>query len=231
MSELFTLSDNSNEDLTWADVIGKEKELPYFKNIMNFLSQQQALGKKIYPPHNCIFNALKFTPFQDVKVVIIGQDPYHGAGQAHGLCFSVQQGVTPPPSLVNIFQELHSDLGIPIPNHGNLEKWAKQGVLLLNAILSVEEGKPLAHAEIGWQHFTDRIIEELNLKKTGLVFLLWGSHAQKKAANVDKMKHYLLTAPHPSPLSAYRGFFGCKHFSKTNEILREQGKTEIDWSL
>ena len=231
LSELFSLNDNSNENLTWTDVIGQEKELPYFKNIMSFLAQQQALGKRIYPPHNCIFNALKLTPFQNVKVVIIGQDPYHGPKQAHGLCFSVQEGVPPPPSLVNIFQELHSDLGIPIPNHGNLEKWAKQGVLLLNAILSVEEGHPLSHANIGWQHFTDRIIEELNQKKTGLVFLLWGSHAQKKAANVDKTKHFLLTAPHPSPLSAYRGFFGCKHFSKTNEILKRQGKEEIDWSL
>jgi len=219
------------EHKTWHDVLTNEKELPYFKAILHFLEQESANGKHIYPPKSCIFNAFKLTPFADVKVVIIGQDPYHGYGQAHGLCFSVKEGVKIPPSLQNIYKELNTDLNIPIPKHGYLEKWALQGVLLLNAILSVEEGKPQSHANIGWEHFTDRVIEELNNNRQGLIFLLWGAYAQKKAAAVDRTKHTVLTAPHPSPLSAYNGFFGCKHFSKTNQILKQQGQDEIDWSL
>jgi uracil-DNA glycosylase len=163
--------------------------------------------------------------------VIIGQDPYHGPNQAHGLCFSVQAGIKPPPSLENIFKELHEDIGMPTPNHGNLEKWAQQGVLLLNAVLTVEAGKPQSHANIGWEIFTDKIIRVLNEEKQGLIFLLWGSPAQKKGSIINSQRHHILKAPHPSPLSASRGFFGCRHFSKTNDLLRKMGKEPIDWSL
>lgn len=216
---------------TWETVLKGEKDQPYFQAALNFVKQERAKGKIIYPPQNDIFNALKFTPFDQVKVVIIGQDPYHGPNQAHGLCFSVKPGVAQPPSLQNILKELHADLGLPIPKSGNLEKWAKQGVLLLNASLTVEASKPQSHANIGWEKFTDKVIQTLNNNKEGLIFLLWGSPAQRKGQMVDPTKHYILKAPHPSPLSAHRGFFGSKPFSKTNALLRKMGKSEIDWSL
>lgn len=216
---------------TWESALKGEKDQPYFQDTLNYVKQQRANGKIIYPAPPDIFNALKYTPFDEVKVVIIGQDPYHGPNQAHGLCFSVKHGITPPPSLQNIFKELHDDLKIPIPSHGNLEKWAKQGVLLLNASLTVEAGQPQSHANIGWEKFTDKVIQILNDKKQGLIFILWGSPAQRKGQMIDPTKHYILKAAHPSPLSAHRGFFGCKHFSKTNELLRKMGKQEIDWRL
>lgn len=222
---------NTETELTWKNLLQDEKQLPYFQAILKFLKQQQLAHKIIYPRCENIFNALKLTPFSEVKVVIIGQDPYHGPNQAHGLSFSVPPGVPLPPSLQNIFRELNNDLKIPSPTHGCLEKWAKQGVLLLNAILTVEANKPQSHANIGWQQFTDKVITCLNDHPKPIVFLLWGSYAQKKSELIDTKKHYLLKAPHPSPLSAHRGFFGCKHFSQANRILRQLGRKEIDWSL
>jgi uracil-DNA glycosylase len=216
---------------TWQSVLAGEKEQPYFTKMMEFLNKEQAAGKTIYPPRQDIYNAIKATPFDQVKVVIIGQDPYHGANQAHGMCFSVRLGIPLPPSLINIFKELQTDLGVPMPPHGNLQKWAEQGVLLLNTVLTVEAGKAHSHAKIGWETFTDRIIKELNEKHQGLVFILWGTHAQNKCQHIDTTKHYLLKAPHPSPLSAHRGFLGCKHFSKCNALLEKQGKKPIDWAL
>lgn len=216
---------------TWRSVLRTEAESDYFKNIRGFIKQERESGKTIYPPDEDIFNALHLTPLNKVKVVILGQDPYHGPGQAHGLCFSVKPGIRPPPSLINIFKELSKDLILSIPKNGCLTKWAEQGVLLLNAVLTVEDGKPGSHAEIGWQKFTDSVINEVNKNLTGVVFLLWGAYAQKKSQAIDSTKHHILTAPHPSPLSASRGFLGCRHFSKTNELLRLQGDTEIDWGL
>lgn len=219
------------QSLTWKDVLQGEREADYFRSILEFLETERAKGKVIYPKLADIFNSLQYTPFEDVKVVIIGQDPYHGPGQAHGLCFSVKEGVPPPPSLVNIFKELESDCGIKPPAHGYLEKWARQGVLLLNAVLSVEAGKPQSHSSIGWERFTDRVIKEINERKQGVVFLLWGASAQKKGAMIDRTRHTVLETVHPSPLSAHRGFLGCRHFSQTNQILQKQGKQSIDWSL
>ncbi len=216
---------------TWQDVLSSEKKQPYFLNILNFLKTEQAQGKKIYPKSADIFNAFKYTPFEAVKVVILGQDPYHGPNQAHGLCFSVQMGITPPPSLQNIFKELHDDVNIPLPAHGNLENWTKQGVLLLNTVLTVEAGKAQSHANIGWEQFTDKVIRVLNDEKEGLIFLLWGSPAQRKGQIINTERHHVLKAPHPSPLSAHRGFLGCRHFSKTNLLLRQMGKEEINWQL
>lgn len=216
---------------TWEDVLKNEKEQPYFQEALHYVKQQRAEGKTIYPAQSDIFNALKLTRFDNVKVVIIGQDPYHGPNQAHGLSFSVKPGIRKPPSLQNIFKELYDDLGVPTPNDGYLEKWAQQGVLLLNTTLTVEAGKPASHAKIGWERFTDRVIEVLNQHKVGLIFLLWGAHAQRKGQIIDPKHHHVLTAAHPSPFSAERGFFGCKHFSKTNQLLREMGKAEIDWRL
>lgn len=216
---------------TWEDVLQAEKEKPYFKNALNFVNEQRLAGKVIYPPQADTFNAIKLTPFDKVEVVIIGQDPYHGPNQAHGLAFSVKPGVRTPPSLRNIFKEIHDDMGCPIPQDGYLEKWAKQGVLLLNTTLTVEAGKPLSHAKIGWEEFTDKIIQVLNDERAGLVFLLWGAHAQRKGQIIDGKKHHVLKAAHPSPFSAERGFFGCKHFSKTNQLLRTMRRREIDWSL
>ncbi len=216
---------------TWKNILSHEKEKDYFKSIMHFVKQERAAGKQVYPPQPDIFNAIKLTPFADVKVVIIGQDPYHNPGQAHGLSFSVKPGVPAPPSLKNIYKELHDDIGFAIPNHGCLEKWAKQGVLLLNAVLTVEKNKPQSHANIGWQQFTDKVIESLNQHSTPIVFLLWGSYAQRKGENIDTSKHYILKAPHPSPLSAHRGFLGCRHFSKANAILKSAGRSEIDWQI
>ncbi len=217
--------------MTWKDALHEEKEKPYFKKIMAFLDEERAKGKIIYPPKNDIFNALKAAPFDQIKVVILGQDPYHGANQAHGMCFSVKKGVPPPPSLINIFKELNSDIGIPIPKHGYLQHWAHQGVLLLNTVLTVEAGNAHSHANIGWEIFTDKIIEKLNQERQGIVFLLWGSHAQKKAQMINPTKHFILKAAHPSPLSAHNGFLGCKHFSRTNQILQKQGLDPIDWNV
>jgi len=218
-------------ETSWSNVLRQELQAPYFAEIERFLSQEIASGQTIYPPAPLIFNAFSLTPFDKVKVVILGQDPYHGPNQAHGLCFSVQLGIKPPPSLVNIYKELHSDVGIPIPAHGNLETWAKQGVLLLNAILTVRDGEPASHSKIGWGRFTDAVISTLSNECSGLVFLLWGKFAIDKSALIDGNKHHILTAAHPSPFSAYKGFLGCKHFSKTDTILRENGLGPINWQV
>lgn len=199
--------------------------------LVQFLRAEDAAGKIIFPGERDVFNAFTFTPFERVRVVILGQDPYHGPGQAHGLSFSVPQGVKAPPSLVNIFKEIERDLGIARPDHGNLEHWAKQGVLLLNAMLTVEQSNAGSHQRKGWESFTDAAIERLNHQREGVVFLLWGSYAQKKGALIDSEKHLVLTAPHPSPLSAHRGFLGCGHFSQTNAYLQMRGQQPIDWSL
>ena len=217
---------------TWKDVIGIEKEQPYFQQILAQVQNARAAGRVIYPPQNEIFNAFKLTEFEQVKVVILGQDPYHGSNQAHGLAFSVKPNVPPPPSLVNMYKELATDIaGFQIPNHGYLVQWAQQGVLLLNTVLTVEQGQAHSHANFGWETFTDRVIAALNQQREHLVFLLWGSHAQKKGQFIDRERHCVLTAPHPSPLSAHRGFFGCHHFSKTNDYLRAHQIGEINWQL
>ena len=217
---------------TWTSVLGSEKEKDYFKSILRFLHKKRLMGKRIYPAQSDVFNALKLTSYESVKVVIIGQDPYHGPHQAHGLSFSVRKGVAIPPSLQNIFKELHNDLGISKPHHGCLEKWSKQGVLLLNEILTVEAGKPASHAEIGWQNFTNKIISSLNNHESSIVFLLWGKYAQKKSQLITNLiKHYILKTTHPSPFSAHLGFLGCKHFSKTNTFLKKMGRDPIDWRL
>lgn len=212
----------------WDGILADEWAKPYYLNLRQFLKTEYST-QKIHPDMNDIFNALKYTSFKDTKVVIIGQDPYHGENQAHGLCFSVKQGVTPPPSLKNIFKELQSDIGKPIPSHGELTEWAKQGILLLNTVLTVRDGQPTSHKGMGWEIFTDRVISELNKKETPVVFLLWGAHAQKKAEIITNPIHYKLTTVHPSPLSASRGFFGCRHFSQTNEILEKNNLKKIDW--
>lgn len=219
------------QEKTWQTLLAGEKQQPYFQKIMDFIKSERTKGKTIYPKQSDIFNALKYTPFENVKVVIIGQDPYHGPGQAHGLSFSVLPGIKPPPSLQNIFKELHNDVGFKIPNHGTLIKWAEQGVLLLNAVLTVEAGKPQSHANIGWENFTDKIIRSINDEKEGVVFLLWGSPAQRKGAHIDTKRHYVLKTTHPSPLSAHRGFLGSKHFSQTNTLLKKMGKQPIDWQI
>lgn len=218
------------EQLTWHDVIGAEKEKEYFKQIMQYVTAQRNEGKIIYPPQQDVFNAFRFTPFSDIKVVILGQDPYHGPNQAHGLSFSVLPGINPPPSLQNMYKELASDIpDFVIPKHGYLGYWAKQGVLLLNTVLTVQAGQAHSHAKIGWTTFTDHVIEAINKNLSGVVFLLWGSPAQKKGQFIDRAKHHVLTTVHPSPLSAHRGFLGCKHFSKANELIKQQGKVPIDW--
>jgi uracil-DNA glycosylase len=220
------------QELTWHDVIGAEKQQAYFQQTLSFVDAERQAGKVIYPPAKDVFNAFRFTEFNQVKVVILGQDPYHGPNQAHGLCFSVLPGIKPPPSLVNMYKELAQDIeGFQIPAHGFLQSWAEQGVLLLNTVLTVEQGKAHSHATSGWEVFTDRVIEAINQHQQGVVFLLWGSHAQKKGRFIDRNKHYVLSAPHPSPLSAHRGFLGCRHFSQTNQLLSQQGKTPIRWHL
>lgn len=218
-------------EASWLREVGEEFEHPYMRELSAFLREQKAAGKRIFPPGGKIFNALDSTPFDEVKVVVLGQDPYHGSGQAHGLCFSVPTGVAPPPSLQNIFRELQSDLDFRIPNHGCLEHWAGQGVLLLNAVLTVEARRAASHQGKGWEQFTDRVVRCLNEKRSGLVFMLWGAYAQRKGEIIDRDTHLVLTAPHPSPFSADRGFFGCRHFSRANEYLQEQGKEAIDWQL
>jgi uracil-DNA glycosylase len=216
---------------SWKEELKEEFSKPYFEHIVHFLKEEKKAGKVIYPPGKQIFNAFEFTPFIKTKVVILGQDPYHGPGQAHGLSFSVPDGVKPPPSLVNIFKELHTDLELPIPSTGNLEKWAKQGVLLLNASLTVEANTPNSHSQAGWHTFTDEVIKHISADKEGVVFMLWGRFAQNKEALIDTSKHLVLKAAHPSPFSVHSGFFGCKHFSKANAWLREKGEKQIDWSI
>jgi len=215
---------------SWMSVMGDIFNTSTMKNIKTFLVKEMKT-QVIYPPSKDIFNALTASDFEDVKVVILGQDPYHGAKQAHGLCFSVNKGIKPPPSLVNIFKELKADLGIDPPPHGDLSHWAKQGVLLLNSVLTVRDGQPQSHAGKGWEEFTDRVISELGSQRENLVFILWGSSAQKKAAHIDDKRHLILKAPHPSPLSAHRGFMGCKHFSLTNFFLESHGISPINWAL
>ncbi len=215
---------------SWKTRLADEFALHYMRDLRVFLQSRKQAGAVVYPPGSLIFNALDTTPFEQVRVVILGQDPYHGPGQAHGLCFSVLDGVAIPPSLVNIYMEIEDDLGIPVPANGNLERWAEQGVLLLNAVLTVEHGQAGAHQGKGWERFTDRVVELLNAERDGIVFMLWGSYAIKKGATIDRQRHLVLTAPHPSPLSAYRGFFGCKHFSKANRYLHENGQVPIDWA-
>lgn len=212
----------------WDNILDDEFGKEYYLKIRQFLKEEYST-RRIYPHMNDIFNALKYTSFKDTKVVIIGQDPYHGPSQAHGLCFSVKEGVQFPPSLRNIFKELASDVGKEIPKSGELTHWAKQGVLLLNAVLTVREGEPTSHSKIGWETFTDRVISELNKKETPVVFLLWGAYAQKKAEIITNPIHKKLMSVHPSPLSASRGFFGCKHFSKTNDLLIKSGLEPIKW--
>ncbi len=215
----------------WMQVLGAEFDQPYMQSLRAFLRQEKQSGKTVYPPGSDIFHAFNATPFEQVKVVILGQDPYHGPNQAHGLCFSVQSGVRVPPSLVNIYKEIERDLGIPPPAHGTLDHWARQGVLLLNAVLTVRAGQAASHQGQGWERFTDQAIDHINRERQGVVFMLWGSYAQKKGRLIDRQRHCVLTAPHPSPLSAHRGFFGCGHFSRANQYLLQQGKAPIDWSL
>ena len=215
---------------SWKKVLWDEFQQPYFAELKQFLLEEKR-KYTVYPPGPLIFNAFNKTPFDKVKVVLIGQDPYHEPGQAHGLCFSVQDGVPHPKSLINIFKELHEDVGFVIPKNGNLEKWTEQGVFLLNATLTVRAHEAGSHQNHGWERFTDAAISKLSMMREGLVFLLWGNYAKQKEALIDTSKHYILSTVHPSPLSASRGFFGCKHFSKTNEILRKLGKTEINWQL
>jgi uracil-DNA glycosylase len=216
---------------SWKQRLNNEFSKPYFNNIVQFLKQAKTAGKTIYPAGKNIFNAFALTPFNNVKVVILGQDPYHNPGQAHGLSFSVPIGISAPPSLVNIFKEQQEDLGITIGNHGCLEKWASQGVLMLNAALTVEANSPMSHSKIGWHEFTDAVIKTISDEKESVVFMLWGSFAKSKLELIDKNKHLVLTAAHPSPLSAYNGFFGCKHFSKANTWLQNKGIKPIDWAL
>lgn len=213
----------------WADLIGEEKNKPYFQKLMQSITIERSQGTTIYPAQKDLFNAFKYTPLSALKVVIIGQDPYHGPGQAHGLCFSVGEHVRIPPSLQNIFQEIENDLGIPRAPHGHLARWAKQGVLLLNAVMSVKAGQPQSHAGRGWEQFTDTVIRQINTLDQPLVFMLWGSYAQKKGACIDTQKHLVLKTTHPSPLSAHRGFLGCKHFSQANAWLTAKGVEPIDW--
>lgn len=216
---------------SWKEVLKNEFNKPYFSQISKHIKTEKSQGKTIYPSGSLIFNAFNTTPFHKTKVVILGQDPYHGQGQAHGLCFSVQNGVPPPPSLQNIFKELHDDIGISMPGHGNLTHWAKQGVFLLNASLTVRAGEPMSHSKIGWAQFTDSVIQIISSQKKNVVFLLWGKFAQEKRVLIDESLHLILRSVHPSPLSAHGGFFGCKHFSKTNEYLVRHGIEPIDWSL
>ena len=216
---------------TWKARVGTLFEQPQMLALADFLRAEKRAGKVIYPPGAQIFSALDSTPFDAVKVVILGQDPYHGPGQAHGLCFSVRPGVSPPPSLENVFKEIQRDLGIARPYHGCLLPWAKQGVLLLNAVLTVEHGLAGSHAGKGWEGFTDACIDSLNRERENLVFLLWGSYAQAKGKLIDRQRHLVLKAPHPSPLSAHRGFIGCGHFSRANDYLRDRGQGPIDWRL
>ncbi len=214
----------------WDDLLKGEFDKEYYQKLRGFLAREYQT-KRVFPDMYDIFNALKYTSYKNVKAVIIGQDPYHGEGQAHGLCFSVKKGIEPPPSLKNIYKELSEDVGFIPPCHGELISWARQGVLLLNTVLTVRSGEPKSHRDKGWEIFTDRVIELLDKREEPIVFLLWGSDAQQKKTLIKNPKHWILQTVHPSPLSAYRGFFGCRHFSKTNEILKSIGKEPIDWNL
>lgn len=216
---------------SWKEALRSEFSKPYFEQAALHVKTEKSQGKIIYPPGSLIFNAFESTPLDKVKVVILGQDPYHGPGQAHGLCFSVPDGIPAPPSLVNIFKELRDDLGVQIPAHGNLSHWAQQGVFLLNASLTVRAGEPMSHAKIGWAPFTDAVIKTISARKKHVVFLLWGKFAQEKRILIDENKHLVLSAAHPSPLSAHAGFLGCRHFSKANEWLVAKGIDPVDWAL
>ncbi|MDX1908531.1 MAG: uracil-DNA glycosylase [Bacteroidia bacterium] len=216
---------------SWKEALSAEWEQPYFQALRTFLRQEMQAGAAIYPPGSLIFNAFNQTPFEQVSIVILGQDPYHGPGQAHGLSFSVPQGIAVPPSLVNIYQELHTDTGFVIPKHGNLEPWAAQGVLLLNSLLTVRASSPGSHKDKGWETFTDAVIRTLDARREGLVFMLWGKYAQEKGRIIDRDRHLVLTAAHPSPFSARNGFFGCRHFSQANAWLEQQGRVPIRWAL
>ena len=223
-------SDRVRLEPGWKNALADQFSSDHMTHLRAFLLAEKQQGKVVYPPGQLIFNAFEHTPFDQVKVVILGQDPYHGPGQAHGLCFSVPEGVKPPPSLVNIFKEIERDLAKPVSTNGNLEHWADQGVLLLNATLTVQAGLAGSHQGKGWEQFTDAVIDQLNRQRDGLVFMLWGSYAQKKGALIDRQRHLVLTAPHPSPLSAHRGFIGCGHFSRANNWLSERGQAPIDWA-
>ena len=217
---------------TWKEALAEEKQQPYFQEILRYVAQERESGQVVYPPQADVFNAFRYTEFKDVRVVILGQDPYHGPNQAHGLCFSVLPGINPPPSLKNMYKELARDIdGFQVPNHGLLTPWTEQGVLLLNTVLTVQQGNAHSHSKIGWEQFTDKVIAQLNEHRSGIVFLLWGSHAQKKGSFIDTTKHFVLKTTHPSPLSAHRGFLGSDHFSKTNELLIQQGYTPINWQV
>ena len=216
---------------SWLARLAPEFEQTYMQDLRVFLQAEKQAGKRIFPSGNEYFNAFTHTPLDKVKVVILGQDPYHGEGQAHGLCFSVRPGVAVPPSLKNIYKEIHAEMDLPVPRHGHLTAWADQGVLLLNSVLSVECARAASHQGKGWETFTDRVIDVVNREREGVVFMLWGSYAQRKGAFIDSERHCVLKAPHPSPLSAYRGFFGCGHFRAANDYLEDRGETPIDWSL
>ena len=217
---------------TWSDFIAEQSQQTYLKDTLEYVAQKRSEGVTVFPAEQQVYSAFDATPFEQVKVVILGQDPYHGPDQAHGLCFSVLPGIKPPPSLANMYKELVQDIaGFSIPEHGYLMPWAEQGVLLLNTVLTVEQGQAHSHKHLGWEQFTDKVIDEINQHSEGVVFLLWGAHAQKKGKSIDKTRHHVLHAPHPSPLSAHRGFFGCQHFSKTNALLTSMGKTPINWQV
>ncbi len=217
-------------EASWLEILEKEFRAPYFAQLKSFLVEEKK-NNLVFPPGSLIFNAFNLTPFPKVKVVLMGQDPYHNPGQAHGLCFSVPQGAPLPKSLINIFKELHDDIGCPVPQSGNLEKWAKQGVLLLNTILTVRAHQPSSHREQGWETFTDAVIREISSRKENVVFILWGAYAANKIPLIDTRRHHILQAAHPSPFSAHKGFYGCSHFSKTNQLLNQAELTEIDWTL
>ena len=217
----------------WDTFIHNELQQPYMQKTLNAVENRRAQGVAVYPPESLVFNAFNVTPLNDIRVVILGQDPYHGEGQAHGLCFSVLPEVKKlPPSLKNMYKELATDIeGFVIPEHGYLQTWAEQGVFLLNTVLTVEQGQAHSHKHLGWEQFTDNVIAHINANCDGVVFILWGAHAQKKVKGIDSTRHSILSGPHPSPLSAHRGFFGCKHFSRTNELLLAQGKKPINWQV
>ncbi|WP_417565900.1 uracil-DNA glycosylase [Marinobacter sp.] len=231
MTPVEVLASQLRPDRGWQEHLSEEFRQRYMQSLAAFLAAEEQAGKVLFPASHHCFNALNSTPLEQVRVVILGQDPYHGPGQAHGLCFSVRPNVATPPSLVNIFKEIQGDLGISPPDHGCLQPWAEQGVLLLNSVLTVVQGQAGAHQGKGWETFTDRVIETVNREREGVVFLLWGSYAKKKGQHIDRNRHLVLEGPHPSPLSAYRGFFGCRHFSKANDWLRQRGKPTVNWEL
>ncbi|MFP3979395.1 uracil-DNA glycosylase [Marinobacter sp. KMM 10035] len=231
MHPVEALANTLRPDRGWKEHLTGEFRQPYMQALAEFLAEEESAGKVLFPDRKHCFNALNNTPLDQVRVVILGQDPYHGPGQANGLSFSVRPGVRTPPSLVNIFKEMQTDLGIEPPDHGCLQPWAEQGVLLLNSVLTVAQGQAGAHQGKGWETFTDRVIETVNRECEGVVFLLWGSYARKKGQHIDRSRHLVLEGPHPSPLSSYRGFFGCKHFSRANDWLREQGRSPVSWAL